>query len=62
MNISCRRPVFTIYNVVVMKKKTGVDKAWLRKLVAANQFISDKSRNKVFVNNSWFTVDHMTIS
>lgn len=39
-------------------KKSGVDKAWSQKLVAANQFISDKSRNKVVANNSWFTVHY----
>lgn len=31
-----------------------VDKAQWQKLIAANQFISGKLRNKVVANNSWF--------
>lgn len=42
--------------LVVVIKKTGGDKAWLQKLVAANQLISNQSWNKVVANNSWFTV------
>lgn len=35
---------------------TGLDKAYLRKLVVANQYISSTSQTNVVVNNSWFTV------
>lgn len=41
---------------MVVITKTGVDMAWLRKLVVKNQIISCKWRNKVIANDSWFTV------
>lgn len=46
----------SIYHTAVYKKKTGVHKAWSRKLVATNQFTSGKSRNKLVANNNWLTV------
>lgn len=49
------RPVFAIY-YSCNKKNTGVDIALLWKVVTAIQFISGKLRNKVVVNNGWFTV------
>lgn len=54
------RPVFAIY-YSCNKKNTGVDIAWLWKVVTAIQFISVKLRNKVVVNNGWFTVS-LTLS
>jgi hypothetical protein len=33
-----------------------MNKVQLRKLLAANQFIIEESRNKVAANKSWFTV------
>lgn len=47
--ISRRKLVFAIYRCYI---KTSVDKAWLLKIVDANQFISGKSRNKVVTNKS----------
>lgn len=35
---------------------TGLYKTYLRKLVVTNQFVSNKLRNNVVVNKSWFTV------
>lgn len=38
------------------KNNAGLYKTYSRKLVVANQFVSNKLRNNVVVNKSWFTV------
>lgn len=50
----CRR---YFWHIVV--KKPGVDNSWSRKLVGANQFISDRSRNKVVANNGLQYITYM---
>jgi hypothetical protein len=49
-NISRREPNIT-YNSLLL-----INTARLRKLLAAIQFITEESRNKVSANKRWFTV------
>lgn len=57
VNISCvYKPLLYDCN-----NNTGLFKAYLQKLVVANQFVCSKSRNNVVLNKSWFTVHFQVI-
>lgn len=45
----------TNYCRIIVIKKPDVDKACSGQKAVTNKFISDRSRNKVAANRSWFT-------